>query len=120
MIQMNAPVGRTVLDTKQDGLVGKPLDRVDGPLKVTGTARYAYEIREAPDAVYGFAVTASIGKGRIAGFDNAAAERSPGVIKVLTWHDAPPQGSGNHREACAVLNGPEVLHYGQPVALVIA
>ena len=120
MIQMNAPIGQTVLDTKHDGLVGKPLDRVDGPLKVSGTARYAYEIREAPDAAYGFVVPASIGKGRITGFDNAAAERSPGVIKVLTWHDAPPQGSGNHREACAVLTGPEVLHYGQPVALVIA
>ena len=120
MIEMNAPIGQTLLDTAPDGLVGKPMDRVDGPLKVTGTARYAYEIREAGHAAYGFAVTASIGKGRISGFDTSSAERSPGVVKVLTWHDAPAQGSGNHREACAVLTGPEVTHYGQPVALVIA
>ncbi len=120
MIEMNAPVGLNALDTTPNGLVGKPLDRVDGPLKVTGTARYAYEVRDAGPAAYGYAVTATIGKGRLASIDTAAAEHSPGVMKVLTWRDTPPQGRGNHREACPVLYSDEVEHYGQPIALVIA
>ena len=120
MIEMNQPIGQTVLDTTQNGLVGKPLDRVDGPLKVTGTARYSYEVRDAGPAAYGYMVPATIGKGRITAIDTAAAERSPGVVKVLTWRDSPPQGTGNHREACAVLTSAEVEHDGQPVALVVA
>ncbi len=120
MIVMNAPVGENVLDSDQAGLVGKPMDRVDGPLKVTGTARYAYEVRDAGPALYGVAVLATIGKGRITGFDKAAAEQAPGVVRVLTYQDAPAQGSGNHREACAVLTSADVEHYGQPVALVVA
>ena len=120
MIEMNAPIGPNALDKTTGGPLGKPLDRVDGPLKVTGTARYAYEVRDAGPAAYGYLVPASIGKGRITAVDKAAAERAPGVLRVLTWEDSPPQGEGNHREACAVMTSAEVAHYGQPVALVIA
>jgi xanthine dehydrogenase YagR molybdenum-binding subunit len=120
MIEMNAPIGQNALDSRPNGLVGKPIDRVDGPLKVTGTARYAYEVRDAGPAAYGYAVLSTIGKGRITSLDTDAAQRAPGVIKVLTWRDSPPQGSGNHREACPVLTSAEVEHYGQPIALVVA
>ena len=120
MIEMNAPVGTTVLDTAKDGPVGQPLDRVDGPLKVTGTAKYSYEVPDVSHALYGFVATAAIAKGRITALDSSQTERMPGVVKVLTWRDAPPQGSGNHREACAVLTSADVEHYGQPIALVVA
>ncbi len=119
-IDMTGPVGRNLLDTTAGGLVGKPLDRVDGPLKVTGRAVYAYETRLDAPALYGYAVIAPIGKGRILSIDSAAARRSPGVALVLTHENAGRQGSGNHREACAVLTSPAVEHYGQPVALVVA
>ena len=120
MIVMNAPIGPTVLDTVKNGPVGEPLDRVDGPLKVSGGGKYAYEVPDAGKAAYGYAVTSSIAKGRITGIDTSAAEASPGVIKVITWQNAPAQGSGNHRQACAVLFSDDVAHFGQPVALVIA
>ena len=93
MIVMNAPVGDNVLDADTAGPVGKPLDRVDGPLKVTGTARYAYEVRDAGPALYGYAVLATVGKGRITGFDKAAAERAPGVVKVLTTRTHHPRAA---------------------------
>ena len=120
MIEMNAPIGQTVLDSVQNGTLGQPLDRVDGPLKVTGTAKYAFEVDDAGRALYGYAVLSSVAKRRITAFDVSAAAKSPGVVKVLTWQDPPPQGSGNHREACPVLASPDVAHFGQPVALVIA
>src|SRR5256886_5657954 len=101
------------------GIVVKPLDRVDGPLKVTGGARYAYEMQQ-DNVLYGFVVEASIGKGKIKSIDTRAAENAPGVILVLTHRNAPEQGVGNHREAHPVLSGPEVTRYGQPVAFVVA
>jgi len=120
MIEMNAPIGNTVLDDVKNGLIGQPLDRVDGSLKVTGTAVYAYEVRDAGKPAYGFVVIASVAKGKILGIDTSAAEQSPGVIKVLTFQNVQAQGTGQHRKACPVLYSPEVAYYGQPVAFVIA
>ncbi len=115
-MEMNSPVGPNALDAQ--GVVGKPLDRIDGRLKVTGGARYAYEMQQ--NTLYGFVVEASIGKGKIRSIDTRAAEKAPGVVLVLTHRNAPAQGSGNHREARPVLTGPEVTRYGEPVAFVVA
>jgi xanthine dehydrogenase YagR molybdenum-binding subunit len=117
-MEMNSPVGPNALDTAAQGIVGKPLDRIDGRLKVTGGARYAYEMQQ--NALYGFVVEASIGKGTIQSIDTSAAEKAPGVMLVLTHRNAPEQGSGNHHEAHPVLTGPQVTRYGQPVAFVVA
>src|ERR1700704_925058 len=117
-MEMNSPVGANALDTQ--GIVGKPLDRVDGRLKVTGGARYAYEMQQGKGTLYGFVVEASIGKGKIKSIDTRAAEKAPGVALVLTHYNAPEQGTGHHRQAHPVLTGPEVTGYGQPVAFVIA
>lgn len=119
-MRMDRPVGKNALDTQVDGWVGKPLDRVDGRLKVTGGARYAYEVMQGPTTAYGYVVEASIGKGRIRSIDARAAENAPGVRLVLTHLNAPEQGQGNHREAHPVLTGPEIEYRGQPVAFVVA
>jgi xanthine dehydrogenase YagR molybdenum-binding subunit len=118
-MKMQAPVGINALDAPH-GLVGEPISRVDGPLKVSGGARYAYEMRDGAPCAYGFVVEAAIGKGRILRIDAAAAQAAPGVLLVLTHENAPPQGSGDHRHAAPQLTGPEVHHYGQPVALLVA
>src|SRR5260370_41032620 len=115
-MEMNSPVGSNALDDQ--GVAGKPIDRVDGRLKVTGGARYAYEMQQ--NTLYGFVVEAWIGKGKIKSIDTRAAEKAPGIVLVLTHRNAPVQGTGNHREAHPVLTGPEVKHYGEPVAFVVA
>src|SRR4030081_1617795 len=116
-MEMNSLIGPNALDAP--GVVGKPIDRIDGRLKVTGGARYAYETQQE-NVLYGFVVEASIGKGTIKSIDTRAAEKAPGVALVLTHRNAPAQGTGNHREAHPVLTGPEVMGYGQPVAVVVA
>src|ERR1700676_5289198 len=116
-MEMNSPVGPNALDAQ--GIVGKPIDRVDGRLKVTGGARYAYEMQQ-DNVLYGFVVEASIGKGTIKSIDTRAAEKAPGVALVLTHRNAPAQGTGNHREAHPGLTGPQVTRYGEPVAFVVA
>jgi xanthine dehydrogenase YagR molybdenum-binding subunit len=92
---------------------------VAGPFKVTGRATYAYEYRNVGEPAYGFAVVSSIGKGRIRAIDASTAEKSPGVLLVLTHLNAPKQGA---RTSGAVpqLADDRVLFQGQPVALVVA
>src|SRR3954447_22168125 len=116
-MEMNLPIGPNALDEQR--IVGKPIDRVDGPLKVSGGARYAYEMTQ-DNVLYGFVVEASIGKGTIKSIDTSVADKAPGVVLVLTHRNAPAQGKGNHREAHPVLTGPQVTRYGQPVAFVVA
>ena len=79
-----------------DGVVGRPLDRVDGRLKVTGHARYTAD-QPVANVAYGVLVTSAIARGRIASLETRAAAREPGVLAVLTHLDAPrlpAQGQG--------------------------
>jgi xanthine dehydrogenase YagR molybdenum-binding subunit len=110
--------GRNPID--QLNVVGKPVDRVEGPLKVTGTATYAYEQHAAaPDAAYGYVVGAGIAKGRIASIDVTLARAAPGVLAVVTAASAGKLDKGEFYAARA-LAGPDVDHYHQAVALVVA
>jgi xanthine dehydrogenase YagR molybdenum-binding subunit len=107
-------------------IIGSPINRVDGPLKVTGQATYAYEQWEAGQPLYGFIVGATIGKGQITGIETARAEQASGVQLVLTHQNAPEQGVETepvpleYWRAEPTLSGPEIHHYGEPVALVVA
>jgi xanthine dehydrogenase YagR molybdenum-binding subunit len=101
-------------------VVGRPTDRIDGPLKTTGTAPYAYEQHQAaPNAAYGHVVGAAIAKGRIASIDLAEARRAPGVITIVTADTAGKLGKGKFNTA-KLLGGPDIQHYHQAVALVVA
>ncbi|AYQ28311.1 MULTISPECIES: aldehyde oxidoreductase molybdenum-binding subunit PaoC [unclassified Polaromonas] len=101
-------------------VIGQPVDRIDGPLKTTGTAPYAYERHDAaPDAAYGYVVGAGIAKGRIASMDVRAARTSPGVIAIVTADNAGKLAKGSMNTA-KLLGGPEIDHYHQAVALVVA
>ncbi|AHE57137.1 aldehyde oxidoreductase molybdenum-binding subunit PaoC [Sphingomonas sanxanigenens] len=101
-------------------VVGKPHDRIDGPLKTTGTAPYAYERHDvAPGAAYGVIVGATIAKGRILAIDTSAADALPGVLGIVTWQNAGPlKKAGAH--TARMLAGPDVEHYDQAVAVVVA
>ncbi|MDR7050607.1 xanthine dehydrogenase YagR molybdenum-binding subunit [Duganella sp. 3397] len=101
-------------------VVGKPLSRVEGLLKVTGTATYAYEQHAAaPNAAYGYVLGAAIPKGRIDSIDIARARAAPGVLAVVTADNAGKLDKGEFYAARA-LAGPDVDHYHQAVALVVA
>ncbi|MEG2902037.1 MAG: xanthine dehydrogenase family protein molybdopterin-binding subunit, partial [Massilia sp.] len=100
--------------------VGQPTNRIDGKLKTTGTAPYAYEHhKEVPNAAQGFVVGSGIAKGRIASIDIEAARRAPGVLAVVTAENAGKLGKGDMNTA-HLLAGPNIQHYHQAVALVVA
>src|SRR5258708_2794472 len=101
-------------------VIGKATDRIDGPLKVTGTATYAYEQHAAaPNAAYGYIVGAAIAKGRITSIDLSKANTGPGVIAIVTADNAGPLSTGEFY-IDRPLAGPEVDHYHQAVAVVVA
>jgi xanthine dehydrogenase YagR molybdenum-binding subunit len=112
------PATRTPMDRKK--IIGKPADRYEGKLKTTGTAKYAYEWHDiAPKPAYGYVLGAGIAKGRIASLDTGAAESAPGVFAVVSAQNAGPLGKGDFNTA-KLLAGPEVQHYHQAVAIVVA
>ena len=126
----DVPAGVTPLDIQAaDGLVGKPLDRVDGPLKVSGRATYSAEYAGQDKVAYGYVVPSTIAKGRIADIDTVAAERMPGVITVLTFKNAsPPEGQGTRvaagpatgKRSFPQLKDDRIDHVGKAVALAVA
>jgi xanthine dehydrogenase YagR molybdenum-binding subunit len=117
-MKFETPAGVNPID--QLNVVGKPADRIEGPLKVTGTATYAYEQHAAaPNAAYGYVVGAGIAKGRIASIHITRARAAPGVLAVVTAGNAGKLDKGEFYAARA-LAGPDVDHYHQAVALVVA
>jgi xanthine dehydrogenase YagR molybdenum-binding subunit len=101
-------------------VVGRPQNRIDGPLKVSGRAPYAYEFHDvAPDPAYGVIVGAAIAKGRILRIDSKDAEAAPGFLGIVTAANAGKIGKGDFNTA-KLLAGPDVQHFDQAVAVVIA
>ena len=112
----------------QHGHIGKPVSRIDGPLKVKGAARFAAEV--ALDGMtYASLAYSAIPKGRIVDVDTAAAEAAPGVVLVMTHRNAPRMGpmplfgsaeKANGGNDLPVMQDDRVHWNGQPVALVLA
>ncbi|WP_062111590.1 aldehyde oxidoreductase molybdenum-binding subunit PaoC [Aureimonas sp. AU40] len=101
-------------------VVGQPHDRIEGRFKTTGTAPYAYEHNEVADRIaYGYALGSGIAKGRITAIDTAEARRAPGVLAIVTYENAGELGQGD-MNTVKLLAGPEVDHYHQAVAVVVA
>ncbi|WP_322008245.1 xanthine dehydrogenase family protein molybdopterin-binding subunit [Paraburkholderia tropica] len=111
-------------DTKR--LIGQPVDRIDGMLKVTGSASYASDFPEARLA-HAVIVTSTISSGTITSIDTRRAQAMPGVLLVMTWQNAmrlpnngqtplaPPAG-----RRLTLLQDNVVRYSNEPVAVVVA
>ncbi|WP_185983148.1 xanthine dehydrogenase family protein molybdopterin-binding subunit [Aureimonas mangrovi] len=115
----DAPLNDTRLERGVQGVIGRGVDRLEGPLKVTGRAAYAYETMPGNKAAYGFLVTSTIGAGRIALIDGEAAKAAPGVLTVVIDERA-VRASGDPGPNPPVKVDGQVTHYGQAICLVVA
>jgi xanthine dehydrogenase YagR molybdenum-binding subunit len=103
------------------------LPRVDGPLKVTGTAIYTSD-HNLPGMLYAVPVCATIANGTIASLDTSRASAMPGVKAVYTrqnigklFRTAPAQGfTGILDERRPPFEDDTIRYYGQYVAAVVA
>ncbi|RZF65041.1 xanthine dehydrogenase family protein molybdopterin-binding subunit [Sphingomonas populi] len=116
------------LIARKHGLIGSPVSRRDGPLKVQGQARFAAEV-VLEGMVYAALAYATIPRGRIATLDTDAAEAAPGVVAVMTWRNCPrmnpPAVFGSSPTAAGpsdlpILQDDRIHWNGQPIAVVLA
>lgn len=105
--------------------MGRPEPRVDGRLKVTGTARYGSDFPVVKPA-FAYLVTSAIAKGRIVRMDLIGARDVPGVLEILTHENTSElksikyeAGGGGPTTSIQEL-GPEIKHDGQIIAMVVA
>lgn len=116
-LTMDKPV-ESLLDRTDSKLVGQPISRVEGHLKVAGQATYTAEYH--PDGLcYGVMVGATIGKGKVKKIHKDTALQVTGVIDV--FHDEQflrnPQQGGI--KMAPVQGASEIFYHGQPIALVV-
>jgi xanthine dehydrogenase YagR molybdenum-binding subunit len=111
----------------ETSVVGKPIDRVDGRLKVTGGAKYAAD-NPVQNLAHAVAVISTIARGRITGIDTSAAERLPGVLAVLTHETIGElktvtremRPGGQLGQAKPPLSDDIIRYGGQYIAIVVA
>ena len=109
-------------------LIGAPISRIDGPLKVQGQARFAAEF-PLERMLYAALAYSTIPKGRIATLDTSAAEAADGVVLVMTHRNAPRlKPTPLFMSASKAAGGDDLpvmqddsIHWnGQPIAIVLA
>jgi len=114
-------------ETAQMSVIGKEQPRIDGPLKVTGTAMYATD-HHFPGMLYAVPVGATIANGKIQKIDTAAAEKLPGVRAIFhranigkISRSTPGEGfEGICIERRPPFEDDVIRYYGQYVALAVA
>ena len=117
---MNAAHAPMAFERGVQDVLGRPVDRIDGPAKTTGTARYAFE-QPTAGVLYGHVITATIGKGRVTELDAEAARAMPGVVAVITDHPLLPRDSANGREpGLPTGDHDRIDFYGQPLGIAVA
>ena len=102
--------------------IGKPLDRVDGRLKVTGSAPYVAEF-DLPHLTHAALVQAGVGAGMVLSVDDSQARAQRGVLSVLTFQNTPKIGVIAERPgslSLPALGGPRVEYNGQYLGVVVA
>ena len=107
--------------------MGQPIPRYEAVQKVTGAKIYADDLPVPGKPAYAWMVTSGIAKGRIISIDDTAALAVPGVQMVMTHENRPPLGDAKTFSSgglaiteVAPLDGPDIHHDGQPVALIVA
>jgi xanthine dehydrogenase YagR molybdenum-binding subunit len=93
-------------------VVGRPTPRVEGPLKVSGRARYTVDV-SLPAMLHTAVLRSPVASGRVTRLDVEAARGAPGVRAVLGPDDQVGNGS-------APLLSAEPEFVGEPIAAVAA
>ena len=108
--------------------IGTSLSRVDGIVKVTGTAKYAAEY-QVPEMLYGVTVVSAIAKGRIVAINEEMARTVPGVVDIVSHLNRPKHAWMNRswRDELQIPGEPfkafhdnKILFNAQPIAVVVA
>lgn len=118
-LKQDKPDERNLLDTMAQGVIGQPLDRPEGPLKVSGSATYAAEYH-LDGALEGVLVGATIVKGKVVAIDEKSVLAMPGVAAVISDKRMIARAAQGTAGEAPTHTIDTVEYWGQPVALVVA
>ncbi|MEJ7558954.1 MAG: xanthine dehydrogenase family protein molybdopterin-binding subunit [Pedobacter sp.] len=109
--------------------IGEPANRIEGVLKVTGSAKYAAEYLISGMS-YGVFITSPVANGSIRSILTRKAKRAAGVIEVMSHLNRPEVPGYNkpvdqtktryYGQEYRLFYDEKIYHHNQPVALVIA
>jgi xanthine dehydrogenase YagR molybdenum-binding subunit len=103
-----------------NNIIGQPLNRVDGRLKVTGEAQYTADI-PIEKLTYGVIFQSAIAKGKVLTIDTTQTLAAPGVIDIITYHQTPNLINIPFIPTPTPPEKDDNIHYhGQPLGIVVA
>lgn len=100
-------------------IIGEGVNRIDGLLKVTGAAQYSTDF-PVKNLAYAVIFKSEIAAGKILTIDTSTAEKSPGVLAVITHLNAPKLNERGGIRGGAMLQSPNIEFYGQNIGVVVA
>lgn len=118
-LKQDKPDTANRLDDMKQGVLGKPLSRIDGLAKVTGTATYAAEY-SPENCAEGVLVTATITRGEVTRIDKDSVLSMPGVIAVIDDERLTTRAAQGTANKAPQQSPRTVCYWGQPIALVVA
>ncbi|HEV7349320.1 xanthine dehydrogenase family protein molybdopterin-binding subunit [Telluribacter sp.] len=104
---------------EKNKMIGTPVSRIDGILKVTGKADYSVD-HPVANVAHAMIFKSTIAAGKIVDIDTAAAEKAPGVLAVITHKNVPKLNEKGGIRGGAMLQSPVIEFYGQHIGLVVA
>ncbi len=116
--KMNEDHPGLMLDRGVQGVLGQGIDRIEGPLKVSGAATYGYEHQVGANVAYGYLITAPVAKGNVTGFDIDAARSVAGVIDIIVDDPRIPRQAAAFGPAKA--GNDAIDHYDQVIGVAVA
>ncbi len=105
--------------SKEGKKIGQAVNRIDGLLKVTGAAQYTTDFA-VNNIAYGYLFKSTIGAGRIVEIETGAAEKSAGVVAVITHKNAPKLKSATSVRGGGLLQDDKVEYFGQNIGVIVA
>ncbi len=119
-LKMDRPVGENALDRRMQGIIGEPLNRVEGRRKVAGAVPYAADHKVEGKLAIGVAICSTIGFGKVKGFDTAQAETMPGVLAVIVDDPHISRETAGFSPEKLLTGNDRVDSYGQSLGVVVA
>jgi len=102
--------------------MGRPEPRYDARLKVTGAARFPSDM-PVSNAAFAYLVTSAMARGRLEKLDLREARAVPGVLDIFTRDNTSELKQRKFGEGASTSIdslGPDILHDGQIIAMVVA
>ena len=105
--------------SRKTNVIGEAINRIDGILKVTGTANYAMDF-PVNNVAFGYFFKSETAAGKILSIDTSAAEKADGVIAVITHENALKVKLSRSLRGGAILQDADIEYFGENIGIVVA